>query len=256
MESFILTPQFIVSAFVAGMFMFIAPCTLPLVPAFLGVLGGVSLADAGGEITRRDRVRIVRNTVFYILGFSLVFILLGLGASAAASFLRSYQEILLRIAGVLLILFGFSLLGFLKIPFVGSEKKFPILSYIKKPGAGGSFLIGVAFATGWSPCAGPITGAILTVAATSGRAIEGAVLLSIFSLGLAIPFLLSAFFFGEALRLIKHAGSFLSKLYTFSGVLLIALGVLLITDNFILLIVWGYKLSSFFGYEEFLFRFL
>lgn len=256
MDSFILTPQLIVSAFVAGIFMFLAPCTLPLVPAFLGFIGGVSLGESHGEVTRADRLRMLQNTIFYIAGFSLVFIILGLSASFAGSFLRSHQEILLRISGGMIILFGLSLLGFLKFPAIQREKKFPIFSYIKKPGPAGSFLIGIAFATGWSPCAGPIMGAILTVAATAGMAPEGALLLSIFSLGLAIPFLLSAFFFGEALRIIKHASPILSRMYKLSGGLLIVLGLLLITDNFILLIIWGYKIFGFLRYEELLIRFL
>ncbi len=244
-------------AFLAGIFMFLAPCTLPLVPAFLGFIGGVSLSNGKvRELTREDRIKIITHTAIYVLGFSFIFVILGLGASTLGSFLRQYQGIILRLSGVLIIFFGFLLLGVVKLRFFEGVRSLPIFRKFQKPGKLGSFVMGVAFATGWTPCAGPIVGSILTIAAANGRALEGAMLLSIFSLGLAIPFLFTAFFFGWVLTVITKFTRYLEVLYKLSGVFLIGIGIILFTNNFTLLIELGYGLFNFLNYQDFLFRFL
>jgi len=246
---------FIFTVFVAGMLTFLAPCTLPLVPAFLGFISGVSIGDAD-KIDSGLRRRLIVNTLFYILGFSIVFIIFGVIAGLAGALLGSLQIWLTRIGGVVVIIFGLYLLGIFKLSFFSASSAAKLNTKIKKRGPLASVAFGAAFGAGWSPCVGPILGTVLLLTSSEGTAATGALMLAVFSIGLGIPFLLTAIFLGQATRFIKRIEKHLLWFNRFAGVLVIGLGILLITDNLDLLIQWGFRALEFLNYEERLLEYL
>lgn len=241
---------FIVSSFIAGLLTFLAPCTLPLVPAYLGFISGVSVKDLEDpEIAQRAQRKIFLNGLFFTLGFSLVFIVFGTLAGLVGQELVPYRIWLTRIGGVLVILFGLFMLGVFKLPFLQIDKRVKIPNWLSVGKPSSSLAIGGAFAFGWTPCVGPILGSILLLASTQATAFQGALLLSVFSLGLAVPFLLVAFGFSHATKYITAISKYLKWVSIIGGVFLILLGILLVTDNFSLLIQYGYQLFDFINYE-------
>lgn len=244
----------IIPAFIAGVLTFLAPCTLPLVPGYLGFISGASLEDLKDpEKSGKARFKIFLNGLFFMLGFSVVFIIMGtLVGFVGARFLVPYRLWLGRIGGVFVIIFGLFMLNVLKIPFLMREKqlKAPVLFKQGKPI--NSFILGSAFAFGWTPCVGPILGSILLLASTSTSALQGALMLTIFSAGLAIPFLLIAVGIGSASRYIQNISKYLNVISIIGGIFLIFLGILLITGNITLLISWGYRLFQFINYDRLL----
>jgi cytochrome c-type biogenesis protein len=226
-------------AFAAGFLSFLSPCVLPLVPGYISLMSGVSvekLKEGESGATRAVAV----NAVIFILGFSLVFIAMGASASAVGGFLTAYKSILYKIAGVIIILFGVFLLGLLKIPALYREKR-----YQGEVGRGkvSTFLLGLAFAFGWTPCIGPILGALLLLAATKETVQEGIVLLSIYSLGLGIPFLLTALGVNKFLSFYKGFRRYLQWVERFAGVLLIGVGLLVFTNQ----LTWLARYFTFFN---------
>ncbi len=244
---------FVISAFVAGLLTFLAPCTFPLVPAYLGFISGVSVEDLN-DPTKSDTVRkkIIQNGIFFVVGFSLVFILFGTLAGLIGQGLVPYRIWLTRVSGVFVILFGLFMLGAFKIPFLQSDKRLKAPSFLKVGKPASSLVIGSAFAFGWTPCIGPILGSILLLASTSTTAFQGAFLLTMFSIGLAIPFLLIAFLFSKATIYIQKISKYLVWISVIGGVFLIILGILLVTNNFSLLIQYGYQLFDFINYDRLL----
>ncbi len=246
---------FIVSAFVAGILMFLAPCTLPLVPAYLGFISGVG-ADDLRDPTRAKAARrkIIVNGVFFIVGFSIVFILFGTLAGFLGQGLAPFRIWLARIGGVLVILFGLFMVGAfrLPIPFLQSDHRFSMPSWLKVGKPSSSLAIGSAFAFGWTPCVGPILASILLLASTSATAAQGAFLLFVFSLGLAIPFLLVALLYSKATKYIERLSKALRWIEIVGGIFLILLGGLLVTDNFGLTVQYGYQLFDFVNYDRLL----
>ena len=244
---------FIVSAFVAGLITFLAPCTLPLVPAYLGFISGVD-KDALNDPSRKHEVRrkIIINGVFFVIGFTLVFVFFGALAGLLGQGLAAYREILSRVGGVFVILFGLLMLGVFKLPFLQIEHKIKLPSWIAVGKPSSSSIIGAVFALGWTPCVGPILGSILLLASTSSTAFTGAFLLFVFSMGLAVPFIATAFGFAHASTYIAKAQKFLKWISIVGGVFLILLGILLLTNNFSLLISWGFQLFSFIEYDALL----
>jgi len=241
---------FALSAFIAGILTFLAPCTLPLVPAYLGFISGVAPKDLENPETAAAAKRsIFINGLFFIFGFSLVFILFGTLAGVLGQGLVPYRIWLTRIGGVLVILFGLFMLGAFNIPFLQSDKRLKMPSFLKVGKPSSSLAIGGAFAFGWTPCVGPILGSILLLASTGGSALTGALLLSIFSLGLAVPFLLIAFGFSRATGYINKISKYLKWMSIVGGVFLVLLGILLLTNNFGLLIQYGFQIFSFIEYE-------
>ena len=240
----------IISSFFAGIVMFLAPCTLPLVPAVLSFVSGVSLED--GTSFKKYRRRVVVHTLLFVFGFSLVFIILGGLAAQLGSFID--RVLLTRIAGVVLIAFGILMIG-LRLPLVSNDLTLKLPQFLRKPGKFSAFLLGLVFGVGWTPCAGPVVGTILTVAAIEGG-FKGVFLLTIFSLGLAIPFAITAYFLGSIGPLLQMISRYTKYVYMFSGVLLILFGILLATNNFGLLLTWGFSLLRFLNYEELLKRFI
>lgn len=246
---------FIVSAFFAGLLMFLAPCTLPLVPAYLGFISGVSKEDLENpETAKTARRKIFLNGVAFILGFSIIFIVFGTLAGLIGQGLVPYRIWLTRIGGVLVILFGLFMLGVFKIPAlqVTHRIKLPKFLTIGKPSS--SLVIGGAFAFGWTPCVGPILGSILLLASTSATALQGALLLTVFSFGLAIPFIVIAFAFSSATKYIDKINKYLKWVSVIGGIFLIILGVLLLTNNFSILIAIGFEYFGFLEYEAILDR--
>ena len=172
-------------AFAAGLLSFLSPCVLPLVPSYIGFLTGMSLP----EVSERRRAAL-GHALLFVLGFSLVFILLGASATALGRALNYYQQWLQRIGGALIIGFGLVCLGVIKVGFLTQERRVQVEH--KPVGYVGSVLVGMAFAAGWTPCIGPVLGAILGLAATSNDLTRGTLLLTAYSAGLAVPFLLAA----------------------------------------------------------------
>lgn len=226
-------------ALVAGFLSFLSPCVLPLVPGYISLMSGVSvdkLKEGESGATRA----VALNALIFILGFSLVFIAMGASASAVGSFLTAYKSILLKIAGVIIILFGVFLLGLLKIPALYREKR-----YQGGVGRGklSTFFLGLAFAFGWTPCIGPILGALLLLAATKQTVTEGVFLLSVYSLGLGIPFFLTALGINQFLSFYKGFRRYLGWVERFAGVLLIGIGLLVFTNQ----LTWLARYFTFFN---------
>ncbi len=220
-------------AFLAGVLSFLSPCVLPLVPGYVSMLSGSageSLApDAGGAV----RTRLVRNSLAFILGFSLVFIALGAAATSVGQVLRAHQLLLSEISGIIVILFGLHLMGWIKIGALYRDKR--MRSQARGASALGAFAIGFAFAFGWTPCIGPILGAILLLAAQVGTVRVGLMLLVVYSLGLAVPFLLTTLALDRFARFYSGFRKHLHQVEVFSGALLVLVGVLLLTHRFSLI---------------------
>ncbi len=220
-----------------GLLSFISPCVLPIVPGYLSFISGVSFEEMQNEEQRSTvRKRIASNAFFFILGFSIVFIALGASATAVGRFLHEQISIIEKVAGVIVIIFGLHMTGIFRIPFLNYEKRFQASG--RKLGFLGSFVVGLAFAFGWTPCIGPILAAILTIASQQDTVTKGVILLAAYSLGLGIPFFLAGLsvtaFYSVFNKFKKH----LHTVEVVGGVLLIAVGVLIATNT--LTIISGY----------------
>lgn len=212
-------------AFSAGILSFLSPCVLPLVPSYVGFLTGMSLEDASAS-----KRHVLLHALLFVLGFTLIFVVLGASATALGRALKQHQIWLQRGGGVLIIVFGLYCLGVLKLGALQAEKRVHLQD--KPVGYLGSVLVGMAFAAGWTPCIGPILGAILSLAATSGEAAAGTGLLLAYSAGLAVPFLAAALAVDRFIDWFQRFRTYLPWVMRTSGVLLIVVGVLMITGEF------------------------
>jgi len=217
----------------AGALSFLSPCVLPLVPPYLCYMAGVSVEDFRGEgvptgnsTTRRA---LLGASSAFVLGFTTVFVALGAGATTIGQFLRAWQEPLAIAAGILIILMGLNFLGVLRIPLLSREARFQ--SNAKPATVAGAYLMGLAFAFGWTPCIGPVLGPILTLAGGKGTVAEGALLLAVYSLGLGIPFLIAALFSGAFMRFLSRFRVHLGRVEKVMGGLLVIAGVLFLTGG-------------------------
>jgi cytochrome c-type biogenesis protein len=230
-------------AFLAGIASFLSPCVLPLVPGYISMLSGASIDElkneAHGEILRR----VMRNSLAFVVGFTLVFVILGATATWVGHFLRAHQATFNIVAGIIVIILGLHLTGLLKIPLLYREARLD--TGAPKRGLGGAFLLGFAFAFGWTPCIGPILGAILALAERRQTVYQGMFLLAVYSAGLAIPFLLTSVGLSSFLKFYKGFRKHLQVVEVASGVLLIVLGALMAFN----------KLTIISGYFSFLNRF-
>ena len=244
----------VISSFIAGILTFLAPCTLPLVPGYLGFISGASWEDLKDPAkSKKVRWKIFLNGLFFIIGFSAVFIILGtLIGFVGATVLAPYRILLGRIGGVFVIIFGLFMLNVLKIPFLAREMQVKTPPIFERGKPLNSFILGSAFAFGWTPCVGPILGSILLLASTSATALEGGFMLTVFSAGLAIPFLLIALGIGSASRYLAHISRYLNVVSIIGGIFLIFLGILLLMGNISLFISWGYRLFQFINYDRLL----
>jgi len=218
-------------AFAAGLLSFLSPCVLPLVPSYIGFLTGMSLPEVSGR-----RRLATAHALLFVLGFSLVFILLGASATALGRALNYYQLWLQRIGGVLIVAFGLMCLGVFQVGFLSQERRVQVEQ--KPVGYLGSALVGMAFAAGWTPCIGPVLGAILGLAATSSDLSRGMLLLAFYSAGLAVPFLLAAVALESFLEWFQRFRRYLPWVMRLSGALLVFVGLLMLTGEFTRLAGW------------------
>jgi len=222
-----------VVAFSAGVFSFLSPCVLPLVPSYLSFVAGMSLQGLQGEKTAKVRRVIFLNALLFILGFSMVFIALGASFSFLGQLLLGSIDLVRKAGGILIILFGLFIAGILKLPFLMRERRLQLQE--RPAGYLGAVLVGAAFGAGWIPCVGPILGSILTLAGTSETAGRGVVLLSAYSLGLGVPFLLSALALNGFNRFFQRSRPYMRIVEVIAGVLLVLIGILLFTGYLTLL---------------------
>ena len=221
-----------IAAFVAGVLSFLSPCVLPLVPGYVSLISGTSVDELSSTEHRLMR-RVMASSAMFIVGFSAVFILLGAVATSLGQLTRQYYPLLTRIAGVVIIVFGLHLTGIWKIKALYADKRLHELKGGSSPW--GAFLVGFAFAFGWTPCIGPILATILAFAAAEQTVFKGVLLLAVYSAGLAVPFLLTSL---GVDRFLSFYGRFRRHLHTVevaSGVLLIAIGLLILTRHFTIL---------------------
>jgi len=218
-------------AFAAGLLSFLSPCVLPLIPSYVGFLTGLTV-----EEMQRRRGAALLHAAWFVAGFSFIFMALGASASALGNLLLHYQVWLGRVGGVLVLLFGLYLLGVLRPAFLMRERK---IEFASKPiGYVGSALVGMTFGAAWTPCIGPILGGILTLAAARGSVWQGTILLGVYALGLAVPFLITAFALDRFLAWFQRFRPYIVWVDRVAGALLVLLGVLLVTDRFTLLASW------------------
>lgn len=222
-------------AFIAGLVSFLSPCVLPLVPGYISFISGVDLEELNGNapVLNREKRMIILNAIFFITGFSLVFILLGASATWVGAFLVSKMSILMKIAGVVVIVFGIFKMGLIRALFFYREFSFQIKD--KKFGLVGALLIGAAFAFGWTPCIGPILGSILAYAGTLENVSQGIMLLFIYSMGLGVPFLLTAIGVNKFFGFFDRIKKYMRPLEIITGVILVIFGFLIFTNKLVLI---------------------
>jgi cytochrome c-type biogenesis protein len=225
----------IIVALGGGLLSFLSPCVLPLLPSYLSFITGMSFDDLQAPLLRTQvRKKVVLNSLFFILGFSAVFVALGASFSLVGGFFGGYQGIIQRIAGLIIIFFGLYIAGVFKIPFLMRSRE--LLQMKNKPaGYVGAALIGISFGFAWTPCVGPILGAILTLAGTAKGISGGMILLAAYSTGLAIPFLLTSLATGLFLSIFQRFRHVLHVMYIAGGIFLIIVGILVFTGYFTVL---------------------
>lgn len=215
-------------ALVAGIISFLSPCVLPIVPPYLAYMGGISMPDMLDK-TKKSRPAVTAS-VFFALGLSTVFIFLGFTASAFGQVFLRNQELFGQIAGGVIILFGLHFIGLIKLPFLYREAR--IDAGNRGGSAFGAYILGLAFAFGWTPCIGPILGAILSLAAQEGSVARGTALMAAYAAGLGLPFILSAVFIQRAMGLMNRFKKHMRKVEISMGLLLVIVGVMLVTGAF------------------------
>ena len=220
------------AAIIAGLLSFFSPCILPLIPAYFSFITGLTL-DELTQDKKEVRQKVIISTLFYVAGFSFIFILFGASASFLGSVASQYSWVVRYLGGGIILVFGLHLLGIINIKGFNFEKKIHVKE--KPMHLMGVFVIGMAFGAGWSPCIGPMLGSILIVAGNQDTVLKGVSLLAVYSAGLAIPFIIISFFINSILGIMKRATKFIGALNKASGILLIVIGLLLIFDKFRLL---------------------
>jgi len=227
-------------AFIAGVFAFLSPCFLPLVPAYLIYITGLSFDEV-----KDVRLKTVIHSLLFIFGFTVVFTFLGVTASLIGNILFQFRDIIRIIGGGLIIFLGLYLAGIIKLPFLDMEKR---LTLSKKPaGYLGTFFVGIVFALAWSPCVGPILGGILVYASQAETVGQGVLMLIAFSLGLGLPLFLVSLAVNFSLSLLKKIEKYLGVIHFISGLFLVIVGILLITNYLQTLSLWLIELTGYKG---------
>lgn len=220
----------VITAFIAGVISFLSPCVLPLVPGYLSIISGFSLDQLkDGAHDSSLRRSVVFSSVMFIIGFSITFICLGAGATWIGQALLTRMPILLRIAGIVIIIFGLHLLGIFKIGFLYQDKRFHTVQTPR--GAIGAMLLGLAFAFGWSPCIGPILGTIMGIASQQDTVMKGVFLLAVYSAGLGVPFLMTSLGLNQFLGFYSRFKRHFRTLERVSGVLVLGIGILILSNR-------------------------
>ena len=218
-------------ALLAGILSFLSPCVLPIVPPYLAYMTGVKVSG----LTTRERSAVL-PALFFVLGLSTVFLLMGYAASAFGRAFLQYQPLLVKVSGVFVILLGLHFLHVIRIPILDHEAR--VNAGKQDGGAFGAYVLGLAFAFGWTPCIGPQLGMILSLAATGGELSRGTALLAVYALGLGIPFLLAAIFINRAIGLMNRIKPWLRVIERVMGALLLVVGVMLLTGAFSAFSYW------------------
>jgi len=232
-------------AFFAGVLSFLSPCVLPLVPAYLGFITGMSLDDLQGNVKRSA---VLVPAVFFVAGFATIFLLLGASATFLGQMLLRYQDWISRIGGVLIIIFGLHLLGVFRFTPLMRERRFQIKD--RPAGRVGAYATGLVFGAGWTPCIGPVLGALLTYAAARETLGSGMFLLGGYAAGLAVPFLLAALATGMFLEASKKVRGWIPTLEKVSGAVLVFVGLLLVSGTFTWLSTYFVRLTPEFLMER------
>jgi cytochrome c-type biogenesis protein len=225
----------LLAAFAAGFLSFVSPCVLPLIPGYISFVSGVSLEEMRGDsAARATRSQVFLTSVAFVLGFSIVFVALGATATAIGKFMLAQLPLLSKVAGIILIIFGLHTMGVFRLAFLETEKR--MHAQRKPAGPLGAMLVGVAFAFGWTPCIGPILGGILAIAGSKNSISEGVTLLAVYSLGLGIPFLLTSLAIDQFFSATKRIRRYYHAIELTSGVLLVAIGLLIFTGQLTLIV--------------------
>ena len=222
-----LIPAMIV-ALVAGLLSFLSPCVLPIVPPYLAYMGGISITDMSGEMSARRRVML--SALFFVLGLSTVFLFLGFTASAFGAFFLQNQDWFVILAGLVVMIFGAHFIGIYRIGFLDREIR--VDAGDQGGSAFGAYILGLAFAFGWTPCIGPQLGAILSIAASEGSVAKGTALLGVYALGLGLPFLLVAAFFPRLTGVMAWMKRHMERIERIMGLLLWTVGLMMLTGQF------------------------
>jgi cytochrome c-type biogenesis protein len=212
----------------AGLLSFLSPCVLPIVPGYLCFIAGTSL-DKALDNQETLRSNTLKYSISFVFGFSSIFVLMGASATYLSSLLYEYFDYLRIIGGIIIIIFGIHFTQIIQFSFLNSDTRIQINNY--KPGLIGSFIVGLSFAFGWTPCIGPILGSVLSVAASSETISEGTFLLILYSAGLGIPFILAAYGIGTFLKFLSRIRKHIRTIEIFTGLLLILFGILILTNR-------------------------
>lgn len=225
-------------AFGAGLVSFVSPCVLPLVPAYVTYLTGSSLdAVASGE----KRRLLLYNGAFFVLGFTIVFVIMGMGVSAIGRLLTEHMGLVRRIGGVIVIVFGLYMMGLLQLLTLDRERR--MQAPVRPPGPLNSLLLGATFSAGWTPCIGPVLASVLLVAGTTATATQGALLLLSYAAGMALPFLLLTLSLDRMQAVLRKLMPYTGRIRVASGVLMVVLGIMLYTNSFAMMAAyfdWGF----------------
>jgi cytochrome c-type biogenesis protein len=220
-----------IAAFIAGFLSFLSPCVLPLIPSYISYITGITFGELTREAPpRRIRLLTAAHSLLFIFGFTLVFVLLGLSLTFAGGMIIQHRQVISKVGGVIIIIFGLSITGVINLAFLQKEKKVEIKS--KPVGYFGSFLIGATFALGWTPCVGPLLASILLLSSTEKDIARGAMLLFSYSLGLALPFFFSSILINNFLAYFKAIKKYLRAISVITGIFLIVVGVMIFTNSF------------------------
>ena len=218
-------------SFTAGIFSFLSPCVLPIVPPYLAFMAGSSVSSLKKKLPESSpTTSLIFISISFVLGLSTVFVMLGLAAAALGTFFLSYQTEMGYVSGLIVLVFGFHFLGIIQVPVLNREARFDF----KSGGGGviGAYVLGIAFAFGWTPCIGPILGAILSMSAQADSFHSGVILMAVYAAGLGCPFLLFGIFFGRSLSLLSPIRMHLGKVEKAMGILLLFVGMLLLSGGF------------------------
>ncbi len=243
-------------AFLAGVISFFAPCVVPLLPAYIGYVTGVSVNDLKKSGYALYRRQIMYSSLLYIVGFSFVFVLSGAFAASIGATFRRYDLFIQQLGGLVILIMGLELSGILNIPLFARRKEFTLPKWASRLGPFRALLIGIIFATAWTPCIGPVLGSILALAVTTGEAVHGAILLFVYSLGISVPFLVVSFSLLSAPHYLKSFMKHIDAIAKVSGILLAILGMLLLTNTYRYLNSWIYSLLTLLGWNDLISNFV
>lgn len=227
-------------AFVGGLTSFFAPCVVPLLPTYVAYIFGVGV---------KDKAKIIEASIFYLLGFSLIFVFLGAFSAGIGALLRSFDFWFIRLGGIILILFGLETLGLFYIPFPAFVSRPTVPGFARSITAVRSFFLGVVFSLVWTPCIGAVLGSILLLAGSTRDAVSGAFLLFIYSLGISLPFLIVAIIISRSKLVLSRLKQLTPVISKIAGILLIIMGILLLTDTFKYLNSWIFDIAYRLGYQ-------